>query len=82
MASILDFMINYISDDEQKTSAMFSLTPKSYKINKLSNFEPEIEKRGLIIILIIILLLVHMKLNFAAFFVFFHLNLFVDNVYF
>ena len=34
MASILDFTMNYWSDDEQWTLEMFFSGPKSYKIKK------------------------------------------------
>ena len=54
--------------------------PKSYKINKLSNSEPQIKKRGSNYILIAILFIVYMKLNFAAILNFFPLNLLVSNV--
>ena len=43
MASILDFTINYRSNDEQLTPEMFFSALKSYKIKKLSNFEPQIK---------------------------------------
>ena len=45
MTFISDFTINnYRSDDEHLTE-MFVSPPKSYKINKLRNFEPQIKKR-------------------------------------
>ena len=43
MASILDFTINYRSDNEQLPPEMLFSFPKSYKIKKLSNFEPQIK---------------------------------------
>ena len=45
MTPILDFTINYRSDDEQFTPEMLVSAPKSQKINKLSNSEPQIKKR-------------------------------------
>ena len=59
---------------------MLVSAPKSHKINKLSNSEPQMKKRGLIYILIAILFLVHMKVNFAAILFFFFSNLLVSNV--
>ena len=53
MASILDFTINYRSDEEQV-------------IKKLNNIEPQIKKTCLIYILVVIFFIVHMKVNFAA----------------
>ena len=55
MTSSLDFMINYMSDDEHNTSDMFVSASKSYKINKSSNSVPQIKKIGLIYISIAIL---------------------------
>ena len=57
MTSILDFTINYRSDNE-------------HDINKFTNSEPQI-KKSLIYILIAILFLVYMKVNFAAILFFF-----------
>ena len=45
---------------------MLVSAPKSHKINKLNNSEPQKKRRGLIYILIAILFLVYMKVNFAA----------------
>ena len=65
MTSILDFT-SYLSDDERLPPEMFVSAPKSHKINTLSNYEPQLKKRGLIYILIAILFLVYMKVNFAG----------------
>ena len=47
MTSILDFTKNYRSDDEQLTPEMLVSAPKSHKINKLSNSEPQMKKKRL-----------------------------------
>ena len=47
MTFILDFTINYRSDDEQCTPEMLVSAPKSHNINKLSNSEPQIKKFNL-----------------------------------
>ena len=44
MGSILDFTINYRSDNEQLTPGMFFLSHQVIQNKKLSNFEPQIEK--------------------------------------
>ena len=45
MTSILDFTINYLSDDERLTPEMLVSAPKSHKINTLSNSEQQLKKR-------------------------------------
>ena len=45
MASILDFTMNYRSDDEQWTLEMFFFGPQVIQNKKVSNFEAQIIKR-------------------------------------
>ena len=85
MTSMLDFTIKYRWDNEQEKSEMFVSAPNSYKINKLSNSEPQIRKWGWNYFLIAILFLVHMEMNFTAIFdFFFHIYssvMFISNSY-
>ena len=80
MTSIFDFTINYRSDDEQVTSEMFVLVPKSYKINKLSNFVPQTKKKRFILHFDSHFVFCSIEDEFCGHF-FFLLNLLVSNVY-
>ena len=66
MASILNFTMNYRSDDDDEYQKCFFRAPSHTKYKKMSKFEAQIIKRCFIYILIVILFLVHMKVNFAA----------------
>ena len=81
MASISDFTINYSPGQtmNSKHKKRFFSAPKSYKINKLINFEPQIKKG---VNLNFDSHYVSHKGGFRGHFEFLHLNLFASNVYF
>ena len=82
MASILDFTMNYRSDDEQKSPEMFFSGPKSYKIKKIEQFRGTNNKKMFYLHFDSHFVSCSYEGEFRGHFGFFHSNLNVSNFYF